>query len=101
MGGPGTLRTRLVNYNEASGLPATESSGVTSFVGVQESNRSRFAADSPFRTAEEVISISCASVPVAGHFVDWGGKRWSIKYVDKVAPNGTTTLLYTLALAAS
>lgn len=100
-GGKGTLRQKGVTYVATSGLPATVVYTLTSFVGVQQSDRSGFATDSPFRLAEEVIFISCTVAPFAGSHVDWGSKRWAVKHVEKIAPSGDTVLMYMLALAGA
>jgi hypothetical protein len=100
-GGPGTLRSKDVAYDPTSGKKGTFTPVLTPLVGVQVTDRQKYAPDSPFRTAEEVIEASCAIAPLPNYQVDWGRRRWNIRYVEKLDPSGQATLMYTLALSTA
>lgn len=109
-GGQGTLRQKSLTYDSSYGVKAVPTIVVTPLVGVQASDRQKFAVDSPFRTAEEVIYVACAVTPKAGSFVDWGSKiddtlvgqqRWAVRYVEALKPDGSNKLMFTVALAAA
>ena len=100
-GGTGTLQQKSVTYAPASGLGGVPVLTATTLTAVEASDRRAFAPESPFRTAVQVLYASCATAPLPGSLLDWGGTRYTVGPVECVSPNGSTVLMYIIALAAA
>lgn len=100
-GAKGTLRSLRLDYSPRSGRSADKTTVLTSFDGVEGVDMTKFAADSAMRKVDLALYASIPVVPDPGDEVVWGGKKYSLKVAEKLSPNGTTILMYTLGLVSA